>query len=91
MADFQLPDKDSGPESLAPEPGQATLNVVHNSWQSLVLGKWSNCDGIMAWFLYQLGYKFLMRGDLEAMEEILEILRGLDHNLAALLSSRVVR
>jgi len=56
-----------------------------------VLGKWSNCDGIMAWFLYQLGYKFLLRGDLEAMEEILDILRGLDHNLAALLSSRVGR
>ena len=89
MADFRLTDTDSGPGSCAPERGQAPLNGVHNSCKSLRLGKWSNCDGIMAWFLYHLGYKFLVSGDLDAVGEILEILRPLDHNLAALLSSRV--
>ena len=89
MPDFRSTDTDFGPEGWVPEPGQAPLNGVHNSWKSLVLGKCYNCDGIMAWFLYQLGYGFLVRGDLDAVGEILEILRPLDHNLAALLSSRL--
>jgi hypothetical protein len=89
MTDFQITDMDHGPESWTPEPEQAALNDTYNFWKSLVLGKWPNCDGILAWFLYQLGSEFLVRGDLDAVGDILEILHPLDHNLAALLSSKV--
>ncbi len=89
MSDIPITDKDFGLESRTPESCQASTHGARNSWKSLVLKNWPNGDGIMAWFLYQMGYEFLVSGNLDAVGEVVEILRPLDHNLAALLSSRV--
>jgi len=54
-----------------------------------LISQWRNSDGITAWILYQVGYNFLVSDDIDSVLEIIDILRPIDSNLAALLASKV--
>jgi hypothetical protein len=82
-------DSDSNLGNWATEQGGVTAPDSSKLGDSLMMSQWPNPDGILAWVLYSLAYTFLLSDDRDSVREILEILRGLDNNLAALLSSKV--
>jgi hypothetical protein len=86
---MKMTDSDSNPGNWATEQSGAAAPGSRNFWVSLMMSQWPNPDGILAWVLYSLGYAFLVSDDRDSVLEILEILRPLDNNLAALLSSKV--
>jgi len=86
---MKMTDSDSNPGNWATEQSGAAAPGPRKLWDSLMMSQWPNPDGIMAWVLYSLGYAFLVSNDRDSVLEILEILRPLDNNLAALLSSKV--
>lgn len=45
--------------------------------------------GVQACFLYNIGYRLLISGNLTSSLKVLKILENLDKNLSALLSSRI--
>ena len=83
-----MTDSDSNPGNWATKQSSAAAPDSRNPWDSLMMSQWPNPDGILAWVLYSLGYAFLVSDDRDSVLEILEILRPLDNNLAALLSSK---
>ena len=45
--------------------------------------------GVQACFLYNIGYRFLISGDRTSSLQVLKMLKNLDKNLSALLSSKL--
>jgi selenophosphate synthetase-related protein len=84
-----MTDLDSNPGKWAIEQSGAAASDSSNLGDSLMMSQWPNPDGILAWILYSLGCAFLVSDDKDSVREILKILRDVDNNLAALLSSKV--